>query len=515
MTVVFRVDASIEMGLGHIMRCLTLAQCLEKRGVKSFFISRDANDCAEKLFHRYGFSYFILSSSSNSKKHNREGYERWLAVDWEEDANDTLKVLYDIDTECEWLVVDHYALDSRWHDRVKTSIKHLLVIDDLANRKFLADLVVDQSHGRKLSDYSDLIPDYCRALLGSEYMLLRPEFFQVRSLAFYKRSTFKYVKKILVTMGGTDPKNYTRLVLDGLSGVSWGSTVPEVEVVLSSSAPYLRDIRNIAESHVLHVEVSLDVADMAKRMLESDLSIGASGATSWERCCLGLPSIILTTAENQKYVAKSLLDVGAAWGIEEDKGVIKEVARQVGLLCESPKLWRKMSRRAFTVTDGLGANRVVQQMYPMKAKDGLSVCLRSVVIDDVELLYQWQSNPNTRRYSNNADAPSFHEHVSWLRDRLKRASSLTQMIMHGDDPSGVIRLDPLTDGNFNEFIISIYVSPAKYRLGLGRASLEMLCEMMSGCRLLAQVHDDNDASHALFTSSGFDKIANTYYSKQV
>jgi RimJ/RimL family protein N-acetyltransferase len=345
-------------------------------------------------------------------------------------------------------------------------------------------------------------------------MLLRPEFSRMRRLAVHRRAAFHGVGKILVSMGGTDPKNFTGLVLDGLSGIQWGSSVPKVEVVLSRAAPFLSDVRQRAHLHELDVEVSLDVTDMAQRMLESDLAIGASGSTSWERCCLGLPSIVLTTADNQRFVAKSLLNAGVALGSTNGGISVAEVGRLLARLCESPPLWKEMSHKAFMVTDGMGASRVVQEMYPMKAKDGQAVYLRPVTFDDVEPLYQWQSNPQTRRYSNNKSVPQFHEHVAWLRDRLKSVSSLTQMIMHGDEPSGVIRLDPTTDENHDEFIISIYVSPSKYKLGLGRASLKMLCEMMDGCLLLAQVHEENDASHALFVSSGFEKISATYYSKQ-
>lgn len=513
MNVVFRVDASTLMGAGHVMRCLTLANELRRYGVETGFVARAHNGHLNKLIIGQGHELHTLSSHENIATFS-EGdiYAEWLGVPWERDAEETIEEIRHL--HIDWVVVDHYAIDEKWLKKIRPYVKQIFVIDDLANRRLDCDVLLDQTYSRREEEYQGLVNEHCKLLVGSEYALLRSEFSRLRPAAIEKRKSFSGVERILISMGANDPCNLTEDILDELEGVVWHKK-PFVDVVLGSQAPHLRAVIEKSKLHSLRVNISVEVTDMARRMLDADLAIGASGATSWERCCLGLPTITFVTAENQRFVAKALVDAEVVLECGRDDCADGTLKQLVGLLDGTPEKWKELSAKAFMVTDGMGANRVVQHIVSMKARDGLPVYLRTVTISDAELLYKWQSDPRTRRYSNNSSIPSFEEHVSWLNDQLKKPASVFQMIMHGNAPSGVIRLDPAKDSTFGDFIVSIYVSPSKYRLGLGKISVTLLCEMVEGCRLLAQVHEGNAASHALFSSCGFVRVSESYYSKQI
>ena len=256
------------------------------------------------------------------------------------------------------LIVDHYALDVRWERALAPYYRHLMVIDDLADRSHDCDLLLDQTFGREVTDYRAFVPDDCHLLCGAQYALLRPEFVTMRPYSLQRRAQ-PVLRELLVSMGGVDQNNVTRQILQALDA----SPLPadcRITVVMGATAPWLDDVRNQALSLSRPVRVLVGVSDMAQLMADSDLAIGAAGATSWERCCLGVPTLMLILAENQRKIAEGLHRAKAAQLIEIS--VLK--SRPLILSeCIAPQALGAMSIAAAAITDGLGATKVIKSVF--------------------------------------------------------------------------------------------------------------------------------------------------------
>ncbi len=344
------------------MRCLTLADELKKSGSEVLFITRAHKGHLAEAIKSHGYEVRLLQEPAPGFRSlsGNTSHAEWLGVGWEQDAAETIQAFHK--KKPDWLVVDHYALDVKWHKAMRNSVRNILVIDDLADRKLDCELLLDQTFGREAGDYLRLVPENCLKLLGTRYALLRPEFSELRSQAVAKRKRFDVVRHVLVSMGGTDPANVTSTVLRGLAKVRFHTPL-QVEVVLGSKAPHLEDIRQQSNDHPFNVTVSIDVKDMGKRMLNSDLAIGAGGTTSWERCCLGLPTLTISIAENQDNIIKNIVKFGASIQIGDSKRISdSDIKNAVQNLCEDEVSMIELSNRCFQIVDGFGLGRVAKCM---------------------------------------------------------------------------------------------------------------------------------------------------------
>lgn len=514
MQATFRVDASIAMGIGHAMRCLTLANALVELGVRTTFITREHHGHLAELMRAQGHVVLLLPAPEvRFHAHDKHAADaELLGVSWQKDADETLNAL-DGCCKPDWLIVDHYALDASWHRRLCKHVGRLFIIDDLANRPMDCDLLLDQTYGRRKEDYARCVEKKCRMLLGAGWALLRPEFAELRPKAIVRRKEFTGVRRVLISIGGADPDNVTGIVLNALMLIAWPNRV-HIDVVLGSRAPHLQTILQQAAAHPLEVTVTNDADDMAERMLEADLAIGAGGSTSWERCCLGLPALITVCADNQKVVSQHLAEAEAALLLPAVSRLTQEnIADGIKKILSTPEAWKKLSNNALKITDGMGAKRVVPELFPLYSTDGLPIRLRPIVVDDTSMLYKWQSDSRTRRFFHNSEIPAYAEHADWVNKQVNKTVGFTEIIMHGETAAGVIRLDPVEAHERQVYMVSIYVSPDKYRLGLATGAIDIAANMVPKAELRAEVSEGNVVSHALFRSSGFQCVRNGYYVK--
>jgi len=347
MKVIFRVDASLQMGTGHVMRCLTLAQVLKENGVDAEFICRKhKGDLIDKI-RLSGFNVHELEVFEEADVDNRLAHSHWLGATQQQDADDCIDILKA--KKVDWLVVDHYALDDQWQKRLEPYYKKLMVIDDLADRKHQCDVLLDQNFGRSSQDYNELVPTSAKLLMGSEYALLRPEFEKYRQYSLNRRKDENF-KKLLVNMGGADPDNVTGKVIERLQIAKLPKDV-EVTIVMGKAAPHLANVITSTNKLPYKSEVKVDVDNMAELMANADIAIGASGATTWERCCLGLPTIQLITAYNQEFIAIKLNKINAIKLVE-----IEDVVKNL----ENFQYWMKSTgKSASKVTNGSGIKRIL------------------------------------------------------------------------------------------------------------------------------------------------------------
>ena len=356
MKVVIRVDASHQIGTGHVMRCLTLANALKVQGCDVSFICRAHVGNLIVWIQQKGFEVYGLpvGSGTVSPKESSLTHYEWLGTSPLQDAKECREILASIHPA--WLIVDHYAIDMVWESALQDTYHHLMVLDDLADRVHVCDLLLDQTYGRSSESYRDCLSKKGRLLLGSSYALLKPEFVQWRSRSLARRHA-PVLKKILITLGGMDNHNRTGQLLKALSGISFPSDF-EVTVIMGANAPHLNLIQAQVQVMPFQIEVKVGVNNMAELMAESDLVISAAGSTTWEVACLGVPLVLLKLADNQAEAMKVLLAVQAVWAwdvsqLEQDVQVLEKI---------SPPLLKKKSKALSKCSDGQGVNRVLNEM---------------------------------------------------------------------------------------------------------------------------------------------------------
>ncbi len=363
MKLAFRVDASLQIGTGHVMRCLTLAEKLKQRGADCQFICGDHPGNLFDLIGGRGFKLTVLPREvsqpglSSEQSDTGVGHEAWLACDWRVDAEQTVAAIGS--SQPDWLVVDHYALDKAWEEVVRPHTGFLMVIDDLADRLHVSDLLVDQNLGRDPLDYAPLTPVHCVKLVGPSFALLRPEFASLRNCSLRRRSASK-LSKILITMGGVDQLNASGQVLRTLRACELPLDC-QISVILGPHSPWLVEVQELAQAMPVDTQVLFNVDDMGQRMADCDMVVGAAGITSWERGCLGVPSLIVILADNQRSGAAALEKSGAAKIIGEVADIELQLPRRLAELLSGDTI-TEMSHSASEITDGLGTERVAQMM---------------------------------------------------------------------------------------------------------------------------------------------------------
>lgn len=334
---VFRADASVAIGGGHVRRCLVLAEALRAARWQCVFACRPDTRRAVPALAGAGHRVVEIAGP---------------------DTESPARIAAEIG-KCDLLVVDHYGLDAAFERACRDWADRILVLDDCADRDHDADLLLDPTLGRLEADYGKRVPDACRLLLGPAYALLRSGFAELRPGVLAARRFDGPVGRILVTLGTADPDNVTAVVLEGLAKAGTGAAV---DVVLGGAAPHLRKIKALASSLPIEVDVHTEVEDMAAMMASADFAIGAAGSTVWERCCLGLPGLVTVIADNQRLIAASLDAAGGAHNLgPHGELTAAKVVAAFRDLDGDPAARAAMSARAATICDGLGAGRVLAE----------------------------------------------------------------------------------------------------------------------------------------------------------
>lgn len=349
-SVVIRADSSVVLGSGHIMRCLTLADVLVAKGVNVIFIcSPMAGDMSDYIRQK-GYVVLLLKPTTAQGE-----------FVWENDAKQVSSLLTDFEQTVGWLIIDHYQIDIKWEKTVRPFVRNILVIDDLANRKHSCDILLDQNYYLNMQiRYCELVPIQCRQLLGPTYVLLRQEFLTGR-----KRLRFRdgQIQRILVFFGSSDPTGETMKVLKALS--DWKRSDVAVNVIVGNSNR-LKDEIYSACLTMPNTSFACQVDNMAEFMLQADLAIGAGGSATWERCCLGLPSIVIVVADNQAEVTEAVASTGAIVKLGSHTAVDEsQILAILIYLSSHPEVLRKISQQAFSLMgDQLigGAERIFREM---------------------------------------------------------------------------------------------------------------------------------------------------------
>lgn len=354
---VFRVDASGQIGAGHVMRCLTLADALADLGFLNKFVCRKHEGHMIELIEQRGYRAIGLDQDRNfSMPTNDLAHAGWLGSDWISDSEETKEAMGS--ERVDWLVVDHYAIDRRWHQAMRPFVKRLLVLDDIADRSLDCDLLLNQNYGSSSARYEQLVPKHCMQLHGPGYALLKPLYSRLRDSASNRSGEIFSV--LIYFGGGSDNLNLTSSAVEAFNTKDLKHI--HLDVVVSVSYAHLHSLQVLASERG-HTEIHSQLPDLANLMAQADLAIGAGGATTWERCCLGLPSIVVSIADNQNPACVALADSNIIQYPGEAKNIsashIREVVR---LLLQNSKQMLSMSQKSMNLVDGLGVLKVVDIM---------------------------------------------------------------------------------------------------------------------------------------------------------
>lgn len=358
MKIAIRVDSSTLIGSGHVMRTMTLAGELRERGNDVIFVCRPHPGNIIEVIRSEGFRVKVLPEIDEAympELHDIK-HASWLAVDWEIDAEQTANQI--ISENVDWIIVDHYALDERWHKYIRMYVDHIMVIDDLADRKIDCDILLDQNLFKDMEmRYRDLFASSGVRLLGPEFAMLRPEFREARSRALVRGQG---VKRIFVFFGGADPTNETTKVINALSNSAFRDVV--IDVVVGNSNPQNHHIQQLCKKRE-NLNYYCQVSNMGELMLAADLCLGACGVNTWERCAVMLPAIAVAVAFNQIEIAEAVNDAGAIEYLGWAEAVSENDWQKatLNLMGDVPKL-KSISQICGELVDCNGVFRVVDRM---------------------------------------------------------------------------------------------------------------------------------------------------------
>lgn len=468
MIVLFRTDASPDIGSGHVMRCLSLAEGMKTRGWHCIFA------CTPETLKTVP----LLASS---------GFDACTPEDVQTIQPDLL-------------VVDHYGLDAVYEKSARPWCKSIAVLDDLANRPHDCDLLIDQTYGRATEDYKNLVPANSHILTGADYMLLRPQFAQAREQA-KKRRAENPGCCVLIAVGSTNYKNIVSKILSGFKEGARGNF--KIDVVLSSGAPQIEDVRNLTEqinaAGIHKVCLHMDVTDMASMMVRADIAVGAGGTTTWERSCLGLPTLMIELADNQIPTISALTKAGAIIpvGHGDDLQAINEIPEKIRNLLSHPEKLQKLSEASFKICDGMGLPRSISALEDLCRRQ-TDMNFRRPILEDSGRLLAWRNDPRTRAFSINTDSVSQKDHDAWFKGIMEAEPARVFITEKNGVPVGTIRRDAKEDGLY----LSWTVSPDCRGHGIGEAMLSAFIKAHPVV-YKALIKEDNTASIHIAEKCGF------------
>lgn len=486
--IVLRADAGARLGSGHIMRCAALAGALAELGAHITLVCREGS----------------LAALPVPLPDNIAVDEVAAAI-----ADDPAALGARLG-HADWLVVDSYHWNADLESACRSWAKRILVIDDLADRRHDTDLLLNQNPGWSRTDYDGLVPENAVCLIGPRFALLRHEFAAARPTALARRETAAAVDKVLISLGGADPSGATIACIEATAAAFRDRpNVPAVDIATGPAAHNLAEITTLLAERLPTARLLVGGESLCELMARADLMIGAGGGTMLERACLGLPSMSLVIANNQRRGTAATASGGATMMVDaidaEPGQLVQTIASTLARLADDSETRRLMTQAAAKLCDGRGARWVAAAMTgcgPASAVPG--TILRPADADDCARLLAWQSEPGARRYSRNPAVPGEEEHRAWMDRHLADPAGWFAIVETNGSSAGVLRLDACaSDNSVPHFEISILIGQAHRGKGLARTALACAEALAPNTVLEAEVDPDNAPSRALFSAAGY------------
>jgi UDP-2,4-diacetamido-2,4,6-trideoxy-beta-L-altropyranose hydrolase len=474
-TLLIRADASTAIGTGHVMRCLALAQAWQDAGGRAVFAMAESTHAVQTRLAAESCDVLQFTASTGTA----------------DDLRQTIALAKE--RNCEWVVVDGYQFEADYQQSLKAANIRVLFLDDCGQSEhYFADLVLNQNLSATEALYNNREPN-TQLLLGTRYCLLRREFSAWRE---WKRKVSPAGHRVLVTMGGSDPENLSARVIDALMQAAVDDL--EAIVVMGGSSSLAVCEERLPESPGKKIRVLRDVTNIAELMAWADVAVSSAGSTCWELCLLGLPSLLIDVAENQRPIAQELnrrqcaIHLGSA-----NEFTAPQLANQLGQLLRSAEVRQSVSIRCRELVDGKGAWRVLSVIRPR-------IHLRRVRENDKRLLWEWANDPEVRAAAFSQAAIPWEQHETWFANKIDNPNCL--LLIGEDEPGravGQFRVDWISD---QEGEIDVSVSSELRGAGYGKMLIEggvSRAFAERGERLHAFVKAGNEASRHAFEGAGF------------
>jgi UDP-2,4-diacetamido-2,4,6-trideoxy-beta-L-altropyranose hydrolase len=489
MRVAFRVDGSASIGMGHLYRCNALAEALRALGAQVLFVSR-AHDALHAPTQPAVGPCAWLPVPDGLKVLGPPRHAGWAGVPWEQDAKDTTQVLAHFSPD--WLIVDHYAFDARWHRRMHDLGYRIAAIDDLADRPLAVQLLLDQNlHPDHRTKYGALIPSSSRLLGGPHYALLSAGYAAAERYVFNCE-----VRSIGIFMGGGDPQDFASLALSACRELA--GFRGKIELVSASASPH-HAARVALARRWPGTEVLADLPDLCGFFARHDLQIGGGGGAAWERCCMGAPTVAFSIADNQEVVLPELEARGALLRLPGGEDLPTRLGAAVAALMFQPQRRRDLSQAARVLVDGWGATRAAAVLSVAIDR---KLALRPAAARDESQLLAWANDPVVRRQSFDQDLIDPATHASWFAHRLAHSDSCLIFVAEVGQgvPAGQVRLER----GDNAWEIDYSLDPAFRGWGLAAPMLaQALSRAERPIQFSARVKVSNSTSAHVFRKLGF------------
>ena len=508
MIILFRVDASLQMGTGHVMRCLTLAQALRDRGAHCRFICREHPGHLLEQIRQAGFEAIALPLADQSDRPSPPAdqpllaHAPWLGATWSEDAAQTIAALGE--DRPDWLIVDHYALDHRWQAQLRPHCGKIMVIDDLADRDHDCDLLLDQNLVADLEHrYDQRLPPHCPRLLGPSYALLQPAYGELHPRTPPRLGP---VQRILVYFGGADNQNLTGRAIAAFLALDR----PDIALdgVINPASPHAAAVRRQVQGHG-NLTLHEGLPSLAPLMVQADLAIGAGGATSWERCCLGLPALVVTLADNQTPIAAELHRRGLIRWLGDQASVTVATLKTALLdILQDGEHLTQWSSRCRALVDGQGTEQVAELLL-LNAETPLMA--RPAHLGDEALILHWANDSLVRQHAFNPNPIDGASHRAWFYTRLRNPETCQIYILETTTgtPIGQVRFEYSDDAWEIHYGLAAVARGRGLGVPLLRTAMEVFRQSQGGALVFGRVKSDNLPSQKVFERLGFTATAGT------
>ena len=472
-TLTIRADANRQIGTGHIMRTLALAQAARDLGGRVAFLVSEVPNTLESRILANVDSFERMDVEAGSSK----------------DLHETVARAREFGSS--WVVLDSYRFGFEFQSVLKDADMNVLFLDDYGHgRPYTADFVLNQNIGACKETYLDRSA-HTELLLGPRYALLRKEFWAWRT---WERDLERSRSHLLVTLGGSDPDNVTMRLVEALRGPRFSHL--SVTIVVGAGHPWRAKLTEVAEKDG-HV-VLWNVDDMDQRMVDTDLAIGAAGSTAYELCFLALPALLVILTENQRLNGEKLQQAGAArcigWHSDVDDVALADALAE---FVEDTDANISMSIAGRRLVDGRGAHRVARRL------NARLLSLRPVNREDRECLFEWANDPITRSNSFSHNPISWADHLQWFEDKLSDSNTAFFVGLDADAvPIGQVRFDR----QGNSATISVSVAPNERGRGYGARLIHLGAlhmEQRGITTIWAKIKPQNQQSISTFKLAGF------------
>lgn len=412
MKVAFRVDSSIPIGSGHMSRCTALATALRRRGAEVVFICAELPGSQDNIARHAGFSVLKLSKGSPH--------------------SDAMRTAKAIGTSVDWLIVDHYGLDEGWERAMRPWCERILAVDDLANRPHDANVLLNPAWPPDPERYGGLVPDQTTLLLGPRYALMSADIAELHSLPRHLDDT----PNLLVFFGGSDLTDLTGRTICALRRTDLAGLT--TNIVVGASNPHASSLK-VAAAEMPYLTIHDAAPTLAPLLARNTLGVGAGGVAMWERMCAGIPSIVVSLAENQVPSTHGVASQGVIsyLGMQESVSSTDLHEALVALLSD-PIRRKQMSEKGRALVDGRGSSRVVEALIPSEPE---RLQMRSATEGDRELLFGWANDPKVRLSAINGDSIPWPDHVAWFNNRIRDPKTFIYILEADGLAIGQVRLE--------------------------------------------------------------------------